>query len=467
MASALYRPPAPVPTTPVRALMRGLLSNQRDTLSLMPSFAYETMAASVGWTRRGVFLLNDPALVGAMLGERSAEFPKNDLMVNSLAPLVGEGVFISDGATWRRQRRMIEPAFSAMRVNAAFDAMVASIDDFESVLDADAESGRDVSLEAAMSHLTADIICRTIFSQPLESDAARAIYDAFSTFQNTIATVQVARLWLGRAGAPVRQPKSVTDAAAAIRHHVGRMIDARTAEGVDRHTDIAGAVIGARDPHDESAFTREELIDQIGTFFMAGHETTAGALAWTFFILSQQPDALERMRAEIDAACPDGAVGLQAVKGLSYTRAVFRETLRLYPPLPFVPRVARAAATIGPLRVPQGAMILISPWLIHRHRKLWRDADRFDPDRFLGGGDHAPGAYLPFGLGPRVCVGAAFAMMEAVLILARIAARYDIEATDPASVRPAARLTTRTASDIRVRIRRRLRAADPVRLQTA
>ena len=453
----LYRPPAPVPTTPVRALVQGIISNQRDLLSLMPEEAYRLMVSEVGRTRRKIILVNDPALVRRLLTEDANEFPKNDLMVGALQPLVGDSVFVSSGKQWQRQRRMIDAAFSHMRVSRAFDAMSAAVDDYERTLDAQAERAEAFSLEQAMSHLTADIICRTIFSQSLESGAAREIFEAFAKFQDSVANVQIGRLWLGRPWAPVKQPAAVRQATGQIRRYLGELIDRRLRAPERSFADIAGDVIAARDPETGEGFSREELVDQIGVFFLAGHETTAGALAWALFILSQAPGTLERMRAEIDAVAGVGPIGFEETKRLTFVRNVFRETLRLYPPLAFIPRVALRAGRLGKHAVPRGAMIMISPWIMHRHKALWRNPDRFDPDRFLPAreGELVANAYLPFGLGRRVCVGAAFAMVESTLILSRLVRRYDIDAVNPAAVRPVTRLTTRSARGMSVRLRRR------------
>jgi len=235
------------------------------------------------------------------------------------------------------------------------------------------------------------------------------------------------------------------------------MLDHRLQEGADAAEDIAGAIIAARDPDTGEPFSREELIDQIGVFFLAGHETTASVLTWTFFILSQQPAVVARMRREIEQAAGAGEISFEHTKKLSFTRNVFRETLRLYPPITFIPRVAAEATTIAGRKVKRGTMIMIAPWTIHRNQDFWPAADRFDPDRFSSDreGEVRPGTYMPFGLGPRICVGAAFATVEASLILSRLVQRYDLEAMDAERVRPVARLTTRPAREIMCRVRPR------------
>lgn len=453
----LYRPPAPTPTSPVMALLRGMMRSDRDMISLMPQSAYRTMVAEVGWTRRKIILVNDPEIVQQLMTSKVDEFPKSDLMTGALAPLVRDGVFVSDGEVWERQRRMIAPAFSHMRLGNAFSAMVQSFDKYEEIFDQRAEEGASFSLEEAMSHLTADVMCRTIFSRTLDTSLAQRVYRAFAAFQDSVANVRVFQLWLGRAHAEVHQPAAVVKSATEIRDLIGMMVDERIADSRDDLSDIAGDIIKARDPVNGSEFTREELIDQIGVFFLAGHETTAGALAWAFYILAHQPDAVRRIREEVEHVSSGGELNMEMVKKLEFTKAVFKETLRLYPPLGFIPRVAMRNGQMGDLKFPKGALVLIAPWLLHRHEALWENPDRFNPDRFAASREKAipQGAYIPFGLGPRVCIGAAFAQVEATLILARVVSRYDMEIKRPEDVYPAARLTTRTVNGIEAKFTKR------------
>ncbi len=305
-----------------------------------------------------------------------------------------------------------------------------------------------------MSHLTADIICRTIFSRSLEDATSRDVFASFAEFERSVASVDLYQLILGKPWGDVRQPARVLAACERIRAHVGEMVGAALADA-GRGPDIVGDLIAARDPETGEPFSREELIDQIGVFFLAGHETTASVLTWTFFILSQRPDIRERMRAEIAEVAGEGEITLQHVKRLEFTRDVFREALRLYPPITFIPRVAAQDVEVAGVGARKGAMIMIAPWTIHRHRELWRDADRFDPDRFADPAQKrsVAEAYLPFGMGPRICVGAAFATIESGLILARLVRAFDFEALEPDRVRPVARLTTRPAEEIRARVR--------------
>lgn len=458
-----YYPPRPQPLPALAALARVVWSGDGNLLSLLPADAYRMDVGHLGYSRRSILIVNHPELLREILTDPTDIYPKNDLMVGALEPLVGNSIFVSSGETWRRQRRMIEPAFTHMRITRSFAAMAAAVDDYEARLDGLAARGEPLSLDLAMSHLTADIICRTVFSTSLQSQTARDVFDAFTVFERRVAHVELKRLIFAAPFAKIPQHEWVLDACGRIRGHLGDLVDTHLATGGRNLDDIAGDVMAARDRDTGRPFTREELIDQLGVFFLAGHETTASVLTWAFFILATQADVVARMLAEVDAVAGDGPIEFNHIKRLAYVRNVFRETLRLYPPITFIPRVAAEPARIGRYKVKKGAMIMVAPWTLHRHERYWQDPHRFDPDRFTSEreAEIKPGTYIPFGLGPRTCVGAGFAQTEATLILARLMRRFDFTATAPDEVRPVARLTTRPAEQIMCRVNRRQGVCGP------
>lgn len=418
-------------------------------------------AGYLGYSRRSIVIVNDPDLIRGIMTDPSGIYPKNDLMVGALEPLVGDSIFVSSGDRWRRQRRMIDPAFSHMRISRAFGPMNAAVDAYEDRLDQHALQGAPFSLDLAMGHVTADIITRTVFSTPLETETAKEVFGAFSEFERSVAHVELKRLIFDPPFADIPQHESVLEACRRIRHHLGLLVDRHLGDGPSGpcpYQDIAADVIAARDEETGEPLSREELIDQLGVFFLAGHETTASVLTWAFFILATRPEVLERMRTEIDEVVGDGPVTFEHTRNLAYIRNVFRETLRLYPPITFIPRVAAEATRIDHFKIKRGAMIMIAPWVIHRHQDYWGDPHAFDPDRFLPQREKMirPGTYLPFGLGPRVCMGAGFATAESILILARLARRFEFDIDHADRVRPVARLTTRPAEEIMCRVRHRL-----------
>ncbi len=445
-------PPRPRPLWPVAALARTLWQGEGNLLALLPASAYRVKAGALGYSRRSIILFNDPAVVREILEDKEGIFPKSDLMVGALEALIGESIFVTDGEKWRRQRAMIDPAFSHMRLSLAFKAMSEAVADQETRLEGLAASGEALSLDLAMSHLTADIICRTVFSVSLDSGVARDVFDNFLVFERDVAQVRIERLISDPAWTRVPQKPEVLAACARIRAHLGALIDGHA--GTD---DIAGAVIAARDAATGEGFTRDELIDQLGVFFLAGHETTASALTWAVYILASRPDILSGLRAEVAAVAGDGPLSFEHTRRMPYARAIFREALRLYPPITFMPRVALKPTTIGGYRLRRGALVMIAPWTLHRHKSYWRDPDRFDPDRFLPEGESAqtPGAFIPFGAGPHTCVGAGFATAESILVLACLARRFEFDVSEARGVRPVARLTTRPAREIMCRVRLR------------
>jgi cytochrome P450 len=443
------------------SLLRVMARGDGDLLSLLPAKAYRVETGWLGYSRRSILIVNAPELLREVLTDPTDIYPKNDLMVGALEPLVGNSIFVSSGSVWRRQRRMIDPAFSHMRLNKAFVSMTAAVDDYEQHLDRHAADGEAFSLDLAMSHLTADIICRTVFSTSLQSQTAIDVFEAFTVFERTCAQVELKRLIFDAPFEKIPQHPQVLEACEKIRRHLGELVDTHLGnvrmDGDSRQfDDIAAAVIAARDLDSGEGFTRKELLDQLGVMFLAGHETTASALIWAFLIIAKQPAVLQRIREEIEREAGDGSIELEQVRRMTYVRNVFRETLRLYPPITFIPRVAAESARIGKHAVKRGAMIMIAPWVIHRHAKYWQDPHAFDPDRFVAEREAQilPGTYLPFGLGPRVCVGAGFAQLEASLILARLCRRYDFEILSR-RVQPVARLTTRPQEQLLCRVRRR------------
>ncbi len=453
----LYRPPAPIPHSPLRSLLRVIREGDGNLLSLVPRAAYTEPVTHLGYSRRSIILVNDPDAVRDVMTDALGIFPKNDLFVGALTPLVGDSIFTSQGDAWQRQREMIDPAFSQLRIRSAFPAMVSAVDDCVSRLRDAAERGETLSLDVLTSQLTADVICRTIFSRKLDSDKAGRVFQLFGRFERSVASVNLRQLIFGKPWADVHQPKAVLSACEEIRALIGELVDPRIENRNDGPDDIVAAVIQARDKTTGEHFSREELIDQLGVFFLAGHETTASGLTWAFFMLSQQPATLARLRAEVASVCGDQAPAFEQVKQLPLVRSIFREALRLYPPITFIPRVAAERTDIAGMRVKKGAMIMVSPWTTHRNALQWRDADRFDPDRFLPDAvaDERPNTFLSFGLGPRVCIGAAFATIESSLILARLAAEFDFTPLDPDTVRPVARLTTRPAREILCTVKQR------------
>lgn len=452
----LFEPPRPKSLSTMPALFRAMFTQDGNLIELLPREAYRIMIGNLGYSRRSIVIINDANAIRTILTNPSGIYPKNDLMVGALAPLVGESVFVSDGDKWRRQRAMIAPAFHHMKLSKAFQSMKEAVDHHDTILDDHAASGEPFSLDLTMSHLTADVICRTVFSTPLESGTARDVFESFAYFERSVAHVEIKKLIFEPAWSEITQKDDVLGACKRIRGHLGKLVDGHLKAGAS-FDDIANAIIAAKDEQTGEAFTRAELIDQLGVFFLAGHETTASALTWAFYVLAKRPDILARIREEIETVTQGDAIDFSHIRALDLTRSVFKESLRLYPPITFIPRVAAENCEILGRKIKKGAMVMIAPWVVHRHEAYWPNPHCFDAERFMSYREHevVPNTYMPFGLGPRVCVGANFATIEATLILARIARRYDIDLVPGQEIKPVARLTTRPKDQIMIKVSRR------------
>lgn len=417
---------------------------------MMPDTAYKMDIGWMGMSRRGILLVNRPDLVREVLVNRVAEFEKNDLFTGALAPLINDGVFISHGETWKRQRAMVEPGFTHLHTGRAFDRMNAAVDDCIARLRRHAFKGESFSLDAEMTRLSADIIYRVIFSEPLGSGDATAMFAAFERFQSHVANVNLTQFLFGKAFDPVQQPAEAMAAAAEIRRLLTAKIEHRLDSG-EALDDLLGSMIAARDEHG-SAFTVTEIVDQVAVFFLAGHETTATTLTWIFYLLSNLPDERRQLVKEIAGHCGDG-VDAQNLRKLKRTRMAINEALRLYPPGAFLPRVSIAKTSLAGMRLKRGTMLLISPWIIHRHRNWWADPNRFRPERFEKAAIKAIpiGAFLPFGLGGRACIGGAFSMAEASLVLAKLLPTFNFHVLDANNVMPAVHLTLRPQDPVFVK----------------
>lgn len=454
--TALWRPPAPPLRSNLSIGLQLLIGRSPDLLFTLPKDCYTKDIVSVPVGRRPVFIVNHPETLRRLFGDDRASYPKSDLMVSTLAPLLGDGILLSAGSRWEHDRKMLEPAFMQMRLEALFPKMLSAIHDWIDRLDALA-SDQIVSLESELSRVTADVMFRILFSQAIEGEAATTIYHAFTRFQHHSPQFNLRVVLASDPERPEPLSPLLQEEARKIRGTIEQLLiqrEAQRAEGKD-YFDFTQALIDARDTAG-NAFSRSELIDQLAVFFLAGHETTASALAWCFFILSQQPDWLSQLRAEIDERLGEKPFTYADFKQLPVTRAVFRESMRLYPPVAFLTRRALQEDHFGKLRIPKDSFIVASPWLVHRHHTFWSHADRFDPSRFIGQESaSSSGSYIPFGLGPRACTGAMIAQLEATLILCEVLRRFSFKPMNPARVFPVSRVSVRSDCGIPVQVIRR------------
>ncbi len=447
-------PPKP-PSRPEKvSLLRYLRLFRRDILSAQPEKLYRAWMAEFRTPFFRSFLVNDPALVKTVLTERPEDFPKSDRIGAGLRPLLGRSVFLTNGAVWRRQRRIIDPAFEGGRLKDTWPAMWAAGQGMLGRLHARAGGGA-MDVEPEASHVTADVIFRTLFSLPIEDATAWDVFETFKAHQRSQPILNLAAFVRGPAWMPRFHSRQTKQTARRIRDLIGGLVDRRQAEidAGEAPDDLATKIMTATDPETGARFSPGEMVDQVAIFFLAGHETSASALGWTLYLLATHPDWQDKVAAE--AAALDGTFA--SLSKLRITRDVFREALRLYPPVPMMVREATKAETFRNRAVPKGAQIVLSPWHLHRQSRLWDRPDHFDPARWQteSGRQGQREAYMPFSSGPRVCTGAGFAMVEGVLLPALIARDFVIEPVAGRVPRPVAHLTVRAAEGIWLRFRPR------------
>ncbi len=443
-------PPKP-PSRPNRVpLWRYGKLFKQDILSAQPARLYRAWMAEFKTPFFKSFLINQPDLVKTVLKDRPEDFPKSGRVSEGLRPLLGDSVFLTNGAQWERQRRIIDPAFEGGRLRDTWHQMREAAE--AAVKRLQARAGGIVEIEEDASHAAADVIFRTLFSIPIEDRMAQQVFHEFRAYQRSQPIVNIAALiplprWMPRF---FRQ--DTRQAAERIRGLI-RQLTERRLEEIRNGTapdDLATKIMTSVDPDTGETFDIDEMVDHVAIFFLAGHETSASALAWGLYLLAIYPEWQEKVEDEAAGFSGD----FSDLSKLRVTRDVFRETLRLYPPVPMMVREAARAETFRARRVPKGAQVVLSPWHLHRHERLWDNPDGFDPSRWAteNGKACARDAYIPFSAGRRVCTGAGFAMAEGVLLLSAIIGAFRIEAVEGQVPEPAAHLTVRAKHGIHLRI---------------
>ncbi|MEL6169894.1 MAG: cytochrome P450 [Pseudomonadota bacterium] len=439
-------PPKPVPRPRRVSLWRYMRLFRADILSAQPDHLYDARMAEFRTPFFRSYLVNEPELIRTVLGERPRDFPKSDRVGEGLRPLLGQSVFVTNGVTWARQRRIIDPAFEGGRLRDTFPALLAA---GTAAVDRLAPGEQDI--EPWASHVAADVIFRILFSIPIEAKLAAEVFDAFRAYQRTAPILNLGAFLPLPRWMPRGHRSAAREAAARIRTAITALVEARAAEIRDGRApdDLATKIMTTPDPETGACFGPDEMVDQVAIFFLAGHETSASALAWSLFLLARNPDAQVRVaeEARLFAAAP----GFGALSRLAFTRDVFREALRLYPPVPMMVRETAGPERFRGRAVPKGAQIVISPWHLHRHRRHWTNPDAFAPERWQDEARCPRNAFLPFSSGARACPGAGFAMMEVPVLLALTLDRWTMRPgrADPV---PVAHLTVRGRDGVRVDI---------------
>ncbi|MBK1635093.1 cytochrome P450 [Rhodovulum adriaticum] len=445
-------PPKPATRPEKVSLIDYLRRFRRDILSAQPAKLYRARMAEFRTPFFRSYLVNQPDLVHTVLKDRPMEFPKSDRVGAGLRPLLGNSVFLTNGETWARQRRIIDPAFEGGRLRDTFPAMVAAGNAAVGRLN---EGIREI--EAETSHAAADVIFRTLFSLPIEDETAAAVFHQFRDYQRSQPLLNLAAFVQGPAWMPRLHKARTRKTARAIRGLILQLTEARK-EQIAAGTapdDLATKIMTTADPQTSKTFAAREMVDQVAIFFLAGHETSASSLAWALYLLALYPEVQDRVAAEA-ASFPENP-DFSDMKRLTFTRDVFREALRLYPPVPMMVRETTKPERFRDRDIAKGAQIVLSPWHLHRHERIWDRPDDFDPDRFATDNGKAGlrDAFIPFSEGPRVCTGAGFAMVEGPLFLAMLVKAFRFERVPGCDPVPVAHLTVRSKDGIWLNLHRR------------
>src|SRR5882757_2426422 len=431
--------PPSAPRAPETMTFFGRLVAMRESvIGTWGQRAYEEDILQGRFFGRSSFILNTPDAIRHVLVDNYENYTRTPAGFRVLRPILGEGLLIAEGRAWKHQRRTLAPAFTPRAVTTLIPHMLAATDD--TIVKLKAASNAPVDLREAMQRMTLEIAGRTMFSFGMDRHGA-ALRDFVMEYGARLARPHFLDLPL-----PLNWPSPQDFARARFRKRwtafIGMLMAERRAAGkyegapANDLFDLMGA---ARDPETGAAFTDEQLGDEVATMILAGHETTATALFWSLYLLALDPATQEQVAAEVQGATVNGVLDLDRLK---FTRAVIDETMRLYPPAFLIARAAAGPDTIAGRPVRKSDVILIAPWLLHRHEKLWRDPNAFVPSRFMTGTPPDRFAYLPFGVGARVCIGAHFALVEATLALARIVGTFRIALADKDPLIPIGVVTT-------------------------
>lgn len=440
MLETRFCPPRPLVGAPPRG-MEVLRAIRVNALNLWPEEVFERDSQMLPLMGRSILLINTPDAINHVLVENDANYRRTPMRIRLLRPVAGNGLLLSEGQTWRLQRRTAAPVFAPRGIPMLMRHVATAVQ--EGLTELSQQAGAPVDLFETVQVWAAEIAGRSMFSLemrvwgPEMRARARAYVDSYGRphlldvlLPPTIPTPHdLARWWFSRRWMGM----------------IERMIASRLAAADENAPrDLLDLLRTARDPESGEGFGPRQLRDQVATMLVAGHETTSIAAFWSLYLLASVPNAQERLAEEVAGLdlSPEGFAA--ALPKLVYTKAVVSEALRLYPPAFWIVRMAIGADSAGDIDIPAGTTVLVAPWVLGRHSRYWQDPHAFDPGRFLPGAPPVPRyAYLPFGIGPRICIGAQLAMPMAVLTVAALVQRFRIRLESAEPVYPLCVITTR------------------------
>lgn len=430
------------------------LLKRRSWLDGLYERSYKMQTGYVKMPNFDLYVINDTKEVKRMMVDEVREFPKSAFLHELLSPLLGESIFTTNGEVWKKQRELLRPSFEMTRINKVFNLMSEAVAD---MMDRFSKYPNHAIIEVdeAMTFITADVIFRTIMSSKLDEEKGKKILNAFVTFQEQSVHTAMRRMfrfpkWLSYVLGDRKRAK----AGDVIRQVLSDIIKPRydMADNAE-FEDILGSLLLVVDADTNKRFSFEEILDQVAMLFLAGHETTASSLTWTLYLLSLYPKEQEKAYEEITQVLQGGAIEISHLRQFKYLTNIFKESLRLYPPVGFFAREAKKDTQVRDKLIKKDSGVVIALWLIHRHEEFWTNPHGFNPSRFEG--EYKKDAYLPFGVGERICIGQGFAMQEAILILANILKTYKLELEEGFVPDVVGRLTVRSANGMRIKFSKR------------
>jgi cytochrome P450 len=438
-ARAPLLPPSPPRASADMTAFGRMAAIRKSMIGTWGQRAYEEDVIRGRFLGHSSFILNTPDAIRHVLVDNYENYTRTPPGIRVLRPILGEGLLIAEGRAWKHQRRTLSPAFTPRAVASLVPHMIAATD--ETIAKLRAAGDGPVDLREAMQRMTLEIAGRTMFSFGMDRHGA-ALRGFVMEYGGRLARPHFLDLLL-----PLSWPSPQDFSRARFRKRwtafVAMLMAERRAAGKNEGApprDLFDLMGAARDPESGEAFTDQQLGDEVATMILAGHETTGTALFWALYLLALDPKTQDELAAEVQGVTVNGTLDIERLK---FTRAVVDETMRLYPPAFLIARAAAGPDTLAGMPVRKHDVVLIAPWLLHRHEKLWRDPNAFIPSRFMPGTPPPDRfAYLPFGVGARVCIGAHFALVEATLALAKIVGAFRVELIDKEPVMPIGVVTT-------------------------
>lgn len=401
-----------------------------------------------------VYILNQPAYIQHVLLDNHRNYSKDTFQYNLLASITGRGLLTSDGDYWLRQRRLAQPAFHRKKITAFSDIIVGATQSMLEGWEEIRSKAELVDIDAEMMRLTLEIVGKALFSVDLRIEAQTLTQSVLAALDHLVFRSR--NPFSLPNPIPTRRNREFQAALGQLNRAVEGIIQARRKSAVEMSDagDLLELLMNARDPDSGESMDDAQLRDEIITLLIAGHETVASALTWTWYLLAKNPDSGARLRSELERQLGGRMPCADDLPNLPYTQMVFEEALRLYPPAWIITRKALNKDEIGGEIIKPGSLIVISPYTIHRHPDFWDSPERFQPERFASENpaDRPRFAYIPFGGGPRLCIGDSFARVEAQLVLAAAAQRYRLHLEPGASVEAEPMVTLRPKNGLKMRI---------------